>query len=132
MHSANITTDPMRTVVRWTARVLSILFMGVFILLFFRGNFDPHAATPREWVSFFFFPLGASLGMILAWWQEGLGDALTVLSVFVSVLVHDPSAGGGYALSCASPGFLFLLSWMLSLSMTNPGRESSAKMRREE
>jgi len=116
MHSANIITDPMRTVVRWTARALSILFMGVFILLFFGGNFDPRAATLREWVSFFFFPLGASLGMILAWWKEGLGGALTVLSVFVSVLVHDPSSGGGYMLTCASPGLLFLFAWFLSLA----------------
>jgi hypothetical protein len=131
MQPANITTDPMRTAVRWTARFLSILFIGVFILLFFGGSFDPRAATMREWVSFFFFPLGASLGMILAWWKEGLGGALTVLSVFLSILVHDPSTGGGYALTCASPGLLFLLSWMLSLSMTNTGGESSTQMRRE-
>ena len=116
MHPANITTAPMRTVVRWTARFLSILFLGVFILLFFGGDFDPRAATLRDWVSFFFFPLGTSLGMILAWWKEGLGGALTVLSVFVSILVYDPSSGGGYMLTCASPGLLFLFAWFLSLT----------------
>jgi hypothetical protein len=120
MHPANITTDLMHTVIRWTARCLSILFIAVFVLLYFEGNFDPRAATPREWISFFFFPLGASLGMILAWWQEGLGGAIAVVSVFVSVLVQEPAAGGAYMLTCASPGFLFLFSWFLS-SLAPPG-----------
>ena len=121
MYQSKVTTDPTRLVIRWTARVMSILFIGVFVTMFLREGINPNPTSPREWSSLIFFPVGASLGMILAWWQEGLGGAITVVSVFVSILIHDPSAGGAYVLTCASPGLLFLLSWVLSLSMERGG-----------
>ena len=119
MYQSNVTINPTRNVVRWTARVVSILFLAVFILMFLTQGFSLNELTPREWISLFFFPFGATLGMILAWWQEGLGGAITVVSVFLSILVHDPSSGGGYMFACASPGLLFLFSWVLSLSTTD-------------
>jgi hypothetical protein len=119
MDQSKVTTHPTHNVIRWTARVVSILFLAVFILMFLMQGLSLNEITPREWVSLFFFPFGASLGMILAWWQEGLGGAITVVSVFLSILVHDPSSGGGYMLACASPGLLFLFSWVLSLSTAN-------------
>ena len=119
MYQSKVTTNPTHNVIRWTARVVSILFLAVFVLMFLTQGFPTNGNSPREWVSLLFFPCGASLGMILAWWQEGLGGAITVVSVFLSILVHDPSSGGGYMFACASPGFLFLFSWVLSLSATN-------------
>lgn len=119
MHHSIVTTDPTRQVVRWTARIFSILFILVFALMLFGNGINISGLTLRGWVSLFFFPLGASLGMVLGWWQEGLGGAITVVSVFLSILIHDSSSGGGYMFACASPGILFLLSWMLSMSPSN-------------
>jgi hypothetical protein len=115
MHRSKVTTDPTPQVIRWTARIFSILFILVFALMFFGNGLNVSAVTPRGWLSLLFFPFGASIGMVLGWWQEGLGGAITVVSVFLSILIHDPSSGGGYMFACASPGILFLLSWMLSL-----------------
>lgn len=62
-----------------------------------------------------FGPFGLVLGMLLGWWKEGLGGAVVILSLFASLIVGDYSgSGAGYMLICASPGFLFLLSWFLS------------------
>ena len=118
VHSKHADLTP--TIIRWAARISSILFLGVFALMFTRGTIDPASLTPREWLSLLFFPIGASIGMILAWWKEGLGGALTLVSVFVCILIHDASSGGAYVLTCASPGLLFLFSWLLSIMRTDP------------
>jgi hypothetical protein len=90
--------------------------------MFLGEGFSPATITPKEWVSLFFFPFGLILGAILGWWKEGLGGVIMVVSVFAGILVSDPSSsGGGYMLICASPGFLFLLSWILSKSAAMSG-----------
>ncbi|HLE28652.1 MAG TPA: hypothetical protein VI793_11075 [Anaerolineales bacterium] len=121
MKTPNTSTHPLLLALRWAARLSSIVFIGVFILMFIGEGFEPAKITPREWASLFFFPFGLVVGMILAWWKEGLGGAMTVVSVFASLFVSDPSSsGGGYMLICASPGFLFLLYWILSKSARMP------------
>ena len=131
MYRSKVTTDPTRNAIHWAARAVSILFLAVFALMFMKQGIDLRETSPRDWLSLFFFPFGASLGMILAWWQEGVGGAITVVSVFMSILVQDPSLGGAYMLACASPGFLFLLSWGLSLSMADPDGNVVQAQRRE-
>jgi len=114
--------------IRWTARILSILFIIIFLLMFLGEGFEPDKVTPREWVSLFFFPFGLIVGMILAWWKEGLGGAITVGSLIAELFVGDVSgSGGGNMLLCASPGFLFLLSWFLSKTAEIPTEESLAQ-----
>jgi len=107
--------------VRWIARISSILFIGVFLLMFLGEGFDPSKVTEREWISLFFFPFGLIVGMILSWWKEGLGGAITVCCLIAEYIVGDVSASGSAnMLICASPGFLFLLSWVLSKTAATP------------
>lgn len=121
MTTSKSTSNLLLLAVRWTARISSILFIGVFMLMFVGEGFDPAKVRPLEWLMLFFGPFGLMLGMILGWWKEGLGGAITILSLFISLLVGDYSgSGGGYMLICASPGFLFLLSWLLSKTMETP------------
>lgn len=115
MDDTKISTNPILTIIRWTARLTSILFTGVLLLMFLGEGFDPARVTPHEWISLFFFPFGFVVGMIVAWWREGLGGAIAVISLFAVLFVGDfSSAGGGFMLICGSPGFLFLLYWFLS------------------
>jgi hypothetical protein len=131
MYQSNVKTNPARHVLRWTARVVSVLFIGIYALMLMSQGIDISEMNPREWLSLFFFPFGATVGMILAWWQEGIGGAITIVCVFVSVLVQDSTSGGGYMLTCASPGLLFLFSWVLSLSTAHLNEDLAAASRKE-
>ncbi len=117
MNTSKPTTTSFQLVVRWTARISSIPIIIVFLMMFVGEGFELAKVKPIEWVMLLFGPFGLALGMILGWWKEGLGGAITILSFLAALLVGDYSgSGAGYMLICASPGFLFLLSWFLSKS----------------
>lgn len=122
MKSSGNSTSPFLPIVRWTARISSIFFIIVFLLMFLGEGFDPAKVKPIEWLMLLFGPFGFMLGMIIGWWKEGLGGVITILSFFAAMIVGDYSgSGAGYMVICASPGFLFLLSWFLSKSSAIPG-----------
>jgi hypothetical protein len=97
---------------RWTARVWSVASVALVLAFIVGEGVKP--SGPSEWLGFLFFPLGISVGMILAWWKEGLGGSITVGSLLTFYVVHRTTAGTfpkGWAwLAFAAPGFLFLLS----------------------
>jgi len=129
MGTSKATTKPLLTAVRWTARISSIPVILVFLLMFFGEGFDPMKVKPIEWVMLLFGPFGFMLGMILGWWKEGLGGAITIVSFFGAMLVGDYSGSGVvYMAVCAAPGFLFLAAWLLS----NPALMSRNKSTPEE
>ena len=102
----------------WTARALSIFSAGVLLLFLFGEGFDPSRVTPRQWVGLVFFPLGVVAGMVVAWWREGVGGAVSVGSLVAFYAWHVLAAGGpprGLAfVAFTLPGFLFLLHGLLS------------------
>jgi len=113
---------PLR-VLRWSARMLSILVVGVLLLFAFGEGLHLSQFTARELVLFVFFPLGVCLGLALAWRWEGLGGGVTVASLAAFYLVHRLSSSGfprGFALvAMAAPGFLFLVCWLWTRSTAN-------------
>jgi len=115
MSTSKTTANPLLATVRWTARISSILVIGVFLLMFFGEGFDPANVKPNEWAMLLFGPFGLMLGMIIGWWKEGLGGAITIVSIFGAMLVGDYSDSGAINMViCAAPGFLFLFAWLLS------------------
>ena len=105
------------TVIELLARVGSIASITLLLMLFAGEGFDPSHVTTRQWVGLFFFPLGVIVGMVIAWWKEGLGAAITLgsllaLYVVYGYLMRYHIAGWAF-LVFASPGFLFLLHWAL-------------------
>ena len=98
---------------RWVARVWSIATIVLVLLFLFGEPFNPRGA---EWLGLLLFPLGVCAGMVVAWWSEGLGGAITVVSLAAFYGLHFATAGrfpGGWAfLAFAAPGFLFVLSWL--------------------
>ncbi len=101
---------------RWTARVWSVASVGLVLGFIVGEGFNPSGLN--EWLGVLLFPVGISIGMILAWWKEGLGGSITVGSLVAFYVVHLTTAGTfpkGWAwLAFAAPGFLFLLSSHLS------------------
>ena len=75
-------------VLRWSARVLSLLSLGVVLLFAFGEGLNFLHFSTRDLVLFAFFPLGVGLGMALAWRWEGLGGGITVVSLAGFYLAH--------------------------------------------
>lgn len=122
----NVRNDRLQTwarVLRWTARVWSIVSVG--LLLGFIVGEGANPSGTREWIGLLFFPIGISLGMLWAWRNERLGGTITVVSLLLFYIVHLTTAGSfpaGFAwLAFAAPGFLFLLS-----SRVSPDSRASA------
>lgn len=103
-------------VIRWTARAWTVASIGLILGFIVGEGINP--STPAESVGLLFFPVGICLGMVLAWWREGLGGSITVGSLLVFYTIHRVTAGTfpkGWAwLLFSAPGFLFLLCWYWS------------------
>jgi hypothetical protein len=102
-------------VVRWVARAWSIASIGLVVGFLIGEGFHPEQLAPAQCLGFFFFPVGICIGMILAWWKEGLGGGITVGSLAAFYVIHVATAGAlpkGLAWpTFAAPGFLFVLCW---------------------
>ena len=103
-------------VIELLARVGSIASITLLVSLFMGEALHPAEISPNEWAGLLFFPIGVMIGMIVAWWKEGLGAAVTVLSLLAFYLVYgyilSNHIGGWAFIVFASPGFLFLLHWL--------------------
>ena len=100
--------------IRWLARILSLMSLAVILMFIIGERFDPSTLKPIDWVGFVFFPVGISAGMVVAWWREDLGGYATIASLMAFYAANYLMSGRfpqGWAwLVFASPGFLFLLS----------------------
>jgi hypothetical protein len=100
---------------RWIARIWSL---GSLVLLLGFVVGEGLHPSGYEWLGLLFFPFAISLGMVLAWWKEGVGGSVTVGSLAAFYLLHFATAGTfpkGWAwLAFAAPGFLFLLVSLVS------------------
>jgi hypothetical protein len=115
----------------WSARATSVVSTGLLLLFFVGEGFDPSDVTPRQWAGLLFFPLGVVAGMILAWWREGVGGAVTVGSLLAFYAWHVLAGGwvprGSAFIAFSLPGFLFLLYGLLSRRMVEPGLATAGR-----
>lgn len=104
-------------VIELLARVGSIASITLLLMLFAGEGLHPSQVAPREWIGLFFFPIGVIIGMAIAWWKEGVGSLVTLGSLLAFYLVYGylmrTHLGGWAFIVFASPGFLFLLHWLL-------------------
>jgi hypothetical protein len=89
------------------------------LLLFFLGMVsEPPALTLAEFIGVLLFPVGVVAGMVVAWWREVIGGAITAgsLALFyvLDLLVTGTFPGGPFFILFAAPGLLFLLVWWLA------------------
>lgn len=104
-------------IIELLARVGSIASITLLLMLFAGEGFHPSEVAPRQWVGLFFFPFGVIIGMVIAWWKEGLGAAITMGSLLGLYLVYGYfmryHISGWAFILFASPSFLFMLHWLL-------------------
>ena len=107
-------------IVRVIARIWSLLSIGFVLAIFIGETLSESSPMPtaQEWVGLMFFPIGIVIGLIAAWWWEGIGGAVSILSLIAfylwDFLRRGDLPGGPYFLLVAAPGFLFLLCWLWS------------------
>jgi hypothetical protein len=122
MNSPMTTQFALLHTLRWSARILSLLAVGVVLLFAIGEGLNLSRFTATELVLFAFFPVGVCLGMVLAWRWEGLGGGITLASFAAFYLVHRLTSSGfprGFAfLALAAPGFLFPLCSLWARSTT--------------
>jgi hypothetical protein len=123
------------SVIELLARIGSIASIILLLMLFKGEGLHPSEITRNEWAGLLFFPIGVIAGMVIAWWKEGLGAAVTVGSLVGFYLVYGyllrNHIGGWAFIIFASPGFLFLLHWLLRGAEARHafGRESGFTIR---
>lgn len=102
-------------VLRWIARIASIASIAMLALFATSGGNFPTAA---QWLLIAFFPIGVAVGMIVAWWREILGGAITLISLiaFYAILLAKSGTlpATPWFVIFAAPGLLLLLCGMLS------------------
>lgn len=105
-------------IIELLARVGSIVSITLLLMLFAGEGFHPSKISANEWAGLLFFPIGVLIGMAIAWWKEGAGSVITLGSLIGFYLVWGyllrNHIGGWWFLVFASPGFLFMLHWLLS------------------
>jgi hypothetical protein len=101
---------------RWTAKAWSAASVALILAFIVGERSLPSQAT--EWAGFVFFPVGISVGMLLAWRHEAAGGFLTLGSLvafYLFTLSTSHALPRGIAwVVFAAPGFLFVLAWLLS------------------
>jgi hypothetical protein len=105
-------------ILRWIARILSIISIG-FVLLFLVGEvLPPHAEAVfkfRDILAMIFFPIGVCFGLGLAWRREPQGGTIAIGCVAAFYLILFLFDGrfprGPYFFLLASPGLLFVAAW---------------------
>ena len=110
-----------KEIIKWIARIWSILSLA-FLLLFFGGSIfssgEDDTFAIKDIFQFVFFPIGLSIGLILAWKWEGLGGIIAIASIIGFHLQMFIKNGEIYFTLIiellAVPGILFILYWLLS------------------
>jgi hypothetical protein len=107
--------------IKWIARIWSILSLA-FLLLFFGasiiGSIGKDTFVFKDVFQFVFFPIGLTIGLILAWKREGLGGIIAIGSIVgfhLQMLVKHGNPDFVLLIDLlAAPGILFILYWILS------------------
>ena len=107
--------------IKWIARIWSILSLA-FLLLFFGASIfssdGDGAFAFKDVFQFVFFPIGLTIGLIIAWKREGLGGIIAIGSIIgfhLQMLITQGKPDFVLLIELlTAPGILFILYWILS------------------
>jgi hypothetical protein len=110
-HQANFSQQ----LLRWIARMLSLLSTGLLLLFLLGEPLEMSRITARQLIGFVLFPVGVVVGFALAWWREIPGALISIAAVIVLCLVYIRDISKSWAFFVfACPALLFLASGLLS------------------
>lgn len=104
----------------WVARIWSVSGIAFVLLFVFGDVFNGHGASPTksEWIGLALWPIGVTIGLVIAWFRTGTGGIIAIVSLMAfyvwNFLERGKLPGGPYFVLVAAPGFLFILSALLS------------------
>ena len=109
------------TIIRWIARILGVLFIAFFLLMFIgeelSSNQETNPIAARELIGLVFVFV-YFVGLILAWKWEGLGGIIAAIGLIAfAILIPNALI---LAFVMAVPAILFLICWFLSRSKPEP------------
>ena len=121
---------PLAKPLRWIARLLGLVSVGIMLTFMIGEGFNPLHFTPREWALCLCFPIGLLAGLLLAWRWELAGGLVAVLSLLTFYALHFAFSGGlprGWAfLALAAPAFLSLASSLVNAAPGGSGGPNPA------
>ena len=110
------------TIIRWIARILGVLFIAFFLLMFIGEELSSKQETSsiavRELIGLV-FDFVYFVGLILAWKWEGLGGLIAAIGLIAFAVTIPDAAILAYTIM-AVPVILFLICWLLSRSKPAP------------
>ncbi|MEI6853295.1 MAG: hypothetical protein WCL06_10645 [Bacteroidota bacterium] len=119
---------------RWSARIIGAL-MALLCFAFFAGYMvegmnNPNTGPgiePYNMVMFAFWGIGL-IALLLAWWKEGLGGVISLISfiIFNILAALNPVEGSGYFIGLTVfmvPSVLFIICWRLDKKLLNKLQE---------
>ena len=117
MNTGIVSSSPPHRLVRWSARVTSLLLFGLVIVMVIGLGGPPNIFRQPTPVQLELTALGLMLlGLVIGWVREGLGGLLVLLGLAafngVELAVNGQPARGAFPLF-AVPGALFLVSALL-------------------
>ncbi len=102
----------MITVIRWFARVISVLVV-IFHLLSFFGDRSMTNLTTQDYINLSLW--GAiMLGMVLAWKWEGAGGGLIVVAAIIQFILNPRALSMWPFWVAPGIGVLFIICWIES------------------
>jgi hypothetical protein len=117
MNAIAVSTSSLHLLVRWAARVTSLLLFGLVVVIVIGQGGPPNIFSQPTPVQLEFIAMGLMLlGFAVGWVREGLGGLLVLLGLAafnaVELAVNSRPALGAFPLF-AVPGVLFLVSALL-------------------
>jgi hypothetical protein len=117
MSSLHMSGSSLEAGLRWTARLLSALLVGLVVLIYVgEGGFNPLKLSAVEAVQKVFF-FTAVAGMVIAWRWEVIGGILATAGILLFFGTEFAVTGGfpkGWAFRLMLlPGIFFLLSALI-------------------
>jgi hypothetical protein len=124
MSSSRIDLGLPLALIEFLARLTSIASITLLVMLFQAEAFNPSSIALQEWIGLVFFPTGVIVGMIVAWWKEGVGALIALGSLAAFYLVYGclmrNHIGGWAFVAFSSPALLYLAHWLLRNACHKP------------
>ena len=115
------------SLLRWVARISSLISILVLVMFFVGEGFDPGRVSGRQWLGLLFFPVGLITGFIIGWKYEIIGGAVSVLSLLAFYFIYGLLISGrlprGWAFAVfALPAILFLFAGIFAETAIGRGK----------